>query len=459
MNFDFLFGGQAVKWIVGYVLGFGFISLEALGATQSLGIWKGTIGKQQVMVSLALVQDDREEYPYFRATYYYNRYRTEITLSESPELEAKRYKIPSSMYEHQKVSLVEQHKGDVGTDVITGRWKLDWTLSEMRNDKKGSLTGIWSNPQRTRHLPIQLNKVITETQEECDDLCHLKPYLDPLLQAEKEDIQQETYSTKIIETNKYLKHLKGDRFQQISISRGSFSDRGIYTVQLMEKGQAIEAINKRLMEEFKSDAQSLWQCSPINPDYGIGDTVDKADQREDYYRKNNPSSHSEFSVWVSIQSWKNHFITFRRSERNNCGSKEYHPTDWSEYATYETNTGNPIDIFDWFQDKRLDYKEENKQERKLFYWFPEKLRNILVNGLYGKGDYPNTAPISDSLDSKQKFVKYHAYPSESGSGITLGFDDGGHDRTRHFDYADLAPFLTGEGKAALESLTAKCGKR
>jgi len=165
------------------------------------GVWKGSIGGQQVMVCL----DDTES-----SSYYYRRHSDGISLAAKDKTGTR---------------WTETSKGKK-----TGEWKLDLI-------GRNRIAGNWFAPKGKRSAPIALERLNTPSGNE---LCDSNVYNSPRVEA-----------TKIV-TGK-LEHFEGKRFRTISALEVS-------TIEIVEDGSHITDINQALRAKLRNEIVNYFQC-------------------------------------------------------------------------------------------------------------------------------------------------------------------------------------------------------
>ncbi len=165
------------------------------------GVWKGSIGGQQVMVCL----DDPES-----SSYYYRRHSDGISLSAKDKTGTR---------------WTEMSKGKK-----TGEWKLNLT-------GRNRLAGNWFAPKGKRSAPIALERVSTSSGNE---LCDSDAYNGPRVEAAQ------------IVTGK-LEHFEGKRFRTISALEVS-------TIEILEDGPQITAVNQALRAKLRNEIADYFRC-------------------------------------------------------------------------------------------------------------------------------------------------------------------------------------------------------
>jgi len=178
------------------------------------GVWKGSIGGQQVMVCL----DDPES-----SSYYYRRHSDDISLSAKDKTGTR---------------WAETSKGKK-----TGEWKLDLI-------GRNRLAGNWFAPKGKRSAPIALERVNTPSGNE---LCDSDAYNSPRIETAK------------IVTGK-LEHFEGKRFHTISALEVS-------TIEIVEVGPQTTAVNQALRAKLRKEIANYFRCfeSLNTREEGFGD--------------------------------------------------------------------------------------------------------------------------------------------------------------------------------------------
>ena len=166
------------------------------------GLWRGTVGKQQVMVCLD--QDD--------ARYYYLR---------NPGYLALKLETPSG------TRWTESSKGK-----LTGNWQLDGPAG-------GQLSGTWTAPKGGHALPIQLQRIAAT-----DDtlLCSSPVFYAPRVEAQP------------VNPGKPRK-FEGKQYRELSALKGD-----IVGLELLETAPTYAALNRTLKAQFLQEISNHFDC-------------------------------------------------------------------------------------------------------------------------------------------------------------------------------------------------------
>lgn len=359
------------------------------------GVWQGTIGKQGVVVCMNEIGMQSE--------YYYLRYRIPISLKRDG------------------IGFVEGGKElNTSVDFTVARWTFD-------NISPNQIIGYWIDSQTKRKLPISLSPVLQEKQDD-DEVerriqgnCILwSSYINSLLDKERQDIKNEKFQREI-------KKYNGKTYQEIAFSE--LVGRELSTIQLMEKGPVGVELNRKLYNSFKEQLATLYEC-PKDSHY------------EDLF---------EHRYSVTINFWDSDWITLLDGGYTYCNGRGAHPWGTGGINTYDLHTGKSVDLWAWFQGKRLTYEEENHEKRELYYWLPEGLRQLILK--------KNELHSNETGYPKETYVKYDLMLGEQAITFACSVDERWPLVNTDIAYTDLLPFLTNEGKAAVKSIMAENEKK
>jgi len=194
-----------------FLLSFLFISGNLFAETtidpQLKGVWRGTIGKQEVMVCF----DDDE------SSYYYLRYFWGIPIIPSGENEWE---------ERGEASIPENS---------TGHWKL----SSVSNQ---SLEGDWLDPKGERIFPIRLDRVVTRRDPTIACGSHTA-FNAPRVAAQKLTVKE-----------------SNEKYRVLSALEGQIS-----WIELNDNQPNAAKFNKAMREWFQNQVADYYWCSMKSP--------------------------------------------------------------------------------------------------------------------------------------------------------------------------------------------------
>lgn len=201
----------------------------------------------------------------------------------------------------------------------------------------------------------------------------------------------------------------GHRYATLYTDGGKPDIGPFQAIQLLEKGKSAEVINYALKGGFPSDKASLYQC-----------------------RRNALASFGSVgnaSMEQQIVFWNKRLFSVAIDSRDNCGGA--HPNEGSVHRTWDTATGNELDIKYWFG---IAAKEG----------LPAQVKRIVLANAQGSADQS----CADELENHDYF---QVYPSEKGLMFFTGFNFAARacDEEIAVPYGDILKHLAPEARAAL----------
>ena len=342
-----------------------------LSQTESrLGVWRGSLGTQPIMLCL-------QRSPVVGSSYYYLRHRATIALRNEDMVAARWYE---------------------GVD--EAKSSGDWQLDVAQGDR---MSGIWSDPEGNRELPIRLTRVPTKGDpgEGCGE-SQAGPQADaynaPRVEAEKLETTSAADGTRTVKAH-------GD---QLSI------------VELPDSVQNAAAFNAAMRAWLREQIVGYFDCASWTTSEG---QVDFNQQRRIELRAGN---------WVVVAESSDLF----------CGGA--HPSGGVVYQTWNLELGKTIEPWSWIRDGKLkcDYSTD------CGYGAPDKLNAIILAKATRNKDGDECA------DAVNENRSYGLRPSSAGLVFATAFAHAiqACDEDIELSLAEVSPFLTVQGKAELKSL-------
>lgn len=205
-------------------------------------------------------------------------------------------------------------------------------------------------------------------------------------------------------------------------------DRSVSTIQLIGEDAGVTALNQKLYAGFKEQLATLRDC-PDDSHY------------EDLF---------EHQYSVEINFWSTAWITIRQGGYTYCNGRGAHPWSTESISTYDLRKGEPVDLWSWFQGKRMGSEAENREEKEMYYWLPEQLRKMIL-----EGDYPHE---DDSRCMKNRSLSYDLMLGHQGITFVCKYENVFNDGVE-IPYPELLPSLTDEGKASVKSIMAESARQ
>ncbi|MDP1772811.1 MAG: hypothetical protein Q8L15_11050 [Methylobacter sp.] len=210
--------------------------------SQLRGVWKGSLGKQDIMVCF-----DNEE----SGEYYYLHYLSPLQLAKKKG---------------------EPQWEETGK-TVTGIW------SQLKTENN-ELTGQWQKPGDPKTVPIRLSRVVQTTQKETE----AEGYLEPACESD-------AYVTKLKEVQQKVISGKPENYHGIPYRRlgaNLFSTDRVESIEILDGSKPTLAINKLLRDAFQNNINGYFECKGINRFYSFASSVDIV-----FIDKN----------WLSIREW------------------------------------------------------------------------------------------------------------------------------------------------------------
>lgn len=370
------------------------LTTSAIGSAKEnpeKGIWTGTIGNSKVMACLK--RSDNPEDPN-ESAYFYLRYAKPIPLIPHPG---------------KKTSWMENDiKNPSGI----------WTISIQNNQ----ITGNWSNPAKTRTLPILLDRFITISSLQnllCNqDLSVFNPAIYPQLLSEKVTFGPE-------------KTFNGKHYRVLS----AFND-AVESIELIEENEIIAGLNTRLANELKVSMSSYYGCPTMG---------------EQTSGKRGKNEKPDFNSSIAPVFWNAQWISFVTTTSGYCGSA--HPFSDTSYSNWNLSTGQEVNLWTWIKNSK---KKDGYPEFDSFYLnysAPEPLNKIITKRAIKQrvAHYPKGINEKDDcLETIKNNNEYQIRLGKSGMIFSQGFPQAALACVDDIEipYSQLMPFLTKYGKEA-----------
>ena len=331
---------------------FGVSGLEA-----RLGVWRGSIGKQRIMLCLRR--------PPYASTYYYLRHKFGIALSDT------------------------SGNGSVWSEEAADRPGARWKLQLPEGDR---LEGEWSDADGKASLPISLTRV--SPAGDGDPGCAIEgadrtAFNAPRVAAEKLTIEESSDQRRILVLN------------------GS-----IAVVELLEKQPNAAPFNQAMRNWLRDQIAEYYECA---------------------LQRQTVSFNKERSITFRAGPW----LVVEERYDVYCGGA--HPSGGiAEYQTWNLARGKRVNPWAWIRGSSSRYGTTA----------PPKLNAlILAQATRNKDD-------DDCLDAVNANASYLLRPAARGLVFSTSF---AHviqacNEDIEIPYAALLPFLTQEGRQAVESL-------
>ncbi len=348
---------------------FFLIATSALAAESDWsGVWNGTLGNQKITVCI-----NPSEYGAYYGSYYYAHVLEPIHLGRD--------------------SKVAEWKETVAGKE-TGSWRLDSVVGD-------TLNGQWRKPGGAASLPVHLTRVRNDLTAGKDKVpaCGSDAFnaaLEPPLKVKEGKVES----------------FKGKRFRELSIEIRNQSF-GIGTIELLEEGPHIAALNKGLRAEI--DDGELYGCRRLTlSQFGDG---------------------GEYNVSMAIRLWTKRWFTVAVNVNAYCGGA--YPSHHTEYRVWNLATGKRVDPSTWI-------KGQGRET-------PEALKKIQIAASSASIGCDNTPSIDEGLYLQTLEADGFVFP------VILPHVVQNCEENIVIPYGKMLPFLTDEGKAEAKMLMEETG--
>lgn len=348
------------------------------------GVWTGTIGDGKVMA--CFMRDDDPAHTN-QSAYFYLRYSKPISLIPDP---------------NNKNSWFE---GDIKNS--TGVWSIS-----VLHDR---ITGNWSNPTKTKSLPIQLTRFKSISSNH-SSISSCSPELGVFNPA----VYPQVLSQKIAYSGE--KNLNGRRYRVSSALEGA-----VKSVELIGESETIGLLNVLLANELRAGMLGYYGC----PTIGERDS-----------RKIGQTEKPDYQFSIEPLFWNEQWISFVTRSSGYCGGA--HPFSDYSYSTWNLTTGKELNPWEWIKNSKVS----------------ESLNRIITKkaikqrlALYRKV----ASEESGCLDAIQVNSQYQIRLGKTGFVFTQVFPHVAQACTDDIEitYGELMPFLTKKGKAVVEAIQEK----
>lgn len=303
------------------------------------------------------------------------------------------------------------HEGT--TTAPTGNWRIETNQDTVR--------GTWWSPTGTR-LPIVLRRFQTLYWTDSALICPLQS-----------DDRTMSPLTKALRVNHgKARQVGGQRFHILSTLDGAVS-----SLALTGRGGGIARLNARLENELWGNVLSYLNCPALEdgkPDYEAH--IDLA------YRN---------KTWVSFIAWQAGY----------CGGA--YPFHGFTFSTWRVDTGDEVNLWTWIRDSRKPDADPDFDHFSINYTAPPRLNTLVTEKAVKQrlalnfGDAMNP---DDCVDALRENNGYQIRLSTHGFVFNPSFPHVAQacDEDIEIPYAQLMPFLTAEGKAAVSALMKRTPK-
>lgn len=353
------------------------------------GAWTGRIGDSKVMTCFMSSDDPRTN----SSKYFYLRHFKHIRLTPD---------------QSRKNTWLEGNPNSP-----TGIWTIDV--------QPNRITGTWANPQKTRTLPIVLDRFKSIMSSYVTDC----PY-----EAFDSNAQPQTYPEKITASKE--KTLNGRRYRVLSTLDGA-----VASAELIGEGQTIATLNTQLMNELRIGVWAYQSCPTA------------AELRGEKRGNGKP----EYSTSTEPIFWNAQWISFVSRNSSDCGGA--HPFSGTSYSTRSFLSGNEINLWDWIRNSKKE--DANPQYDSFFFNYsaPAPLNKIIIRKFIKQRLALNSKEAGEEngcQDAIRTNSKYEIHLGRKGLVFSPSFphvtkaceDD------VEIPYNELVPFLTKSGRDAVQ---------
>jgi hypothetical protein len=370
-----------------------FTSDAKSGAAEN-GIWTGNIGDNKVMACLLRGDANLTN----KSAYFYLRHAKAIDLIPAPGNKA--------------VWLEGSVKNSTGI----------WT-TEVQGDR---ISGTWSNPAKSKSLPILLNRlrsISSSPPTNCDPEQDLfDPVRYPQILAEKLTTGAE-------------KSLNGRRYRLVSALDGA-----VKSVELLAEGETIAALNTLLLNELRAGISAYYGC-PVNG------------QR--YEGKKTKNQKPDYDSSIEPVFWNRQWLSLVARNSGDCGGA--YPFSGYSYSTWDLSNGKELNLWSWIEhSKKPDHTPEYENEY-FSYAAPERLNKIITKKAIRQRLKFNPKEASEEnncLGVIKLNSEYKIRLGKTGLVFTQAFPHVVQACTDDIEisYAELQAFLSKKAKAAVTAI-------
>lgn len=362
-------------------------------ASPENGIWTGTIGNSKVVACFMRGNGPASA---ILSEYFYLRYSKMIPLIPAPDSNA--------------LWLEGDGKNP------SGIWKIN-----VQHDR---ITGNWSNLEKTKSLPILLDRFKSISSDHSSDCNPEYSVFNPIVFSEKITLGEE-------------KNLNGRRFRVLT------SNTTVSSVELIGKGEAINVLNTLLANEFRVGLSGYYSC-PTSGERLSG--------------KRGKEETPDYDFSIEPVFWNDQWISFVSNTSGDCGGA--YPFYSYSYSTWDLRTGTAVNLWTWIKNSK-DTDTEPEYDNYYFYnSAPEELNKIITQKAIKQRLAFNPEEASEEnncLDVIQLNSGYQIRLGKSGFIFTQNFPHLAQACTDNIEitYNELMPFLTKDGKKAVMAIQKK----
>jgi hypothetical protein len=367
-------------------------TLAADKAPPENGTWTGTIGNNNVMA--CFMRDGSTQTK--QAEYFYLRYSKPIALVPDPG--------------NQTLWFEDNIKDPTGI----------WTIN-VQDDR---ITGTWSNPAKTKALPISLNRFKTISSDYSSTTCSpefdiFNPVAYPQVLEEKIELSKETPA------------LNGRNYRGLSALGGA-----VKSVKLSGEGKVIAELNTLLLNELRAGISAYYECPTSG---GL------------YSRQKGKNIKPDYMASVEPLFWNKQWISFVATVSGDCGGA--HPFSNFSYSTWDLSTGRELNLWEWIKDSQKTGSASGGDDGYDF----DKLNKIITQKAIKQRlafDPKEADEENNCLDVIRDNNQYDIRLSKTGLIFTQVFPHVVYACTDDIEitYSELMPFLTKKGKKAVMTI-------
>lgn len=356
------------------------------------GVWVGVIGGSEVMA--CFMRDNTPDHAN-QSAYFYLRHSKSISLIPHPA--------KSNVW----------FEGSVMNP--SGIWMI-----KVQGDR---MTGDWSNAAKTKALPISLTRVQSILSDNASSCRAGSGIFDPV-------VYPQVLSEKVASGDE--KTINGRRYRVLSALDGA-----VQSVELLEVGEPIAALNILLENELRANISAYYGCSPND---------------ERYPGKKGRHEKSDYYFSIEPLFWVGRWISFVARTSGYCGGA--YPFSERSYSTWNLSAGREVNLWEWIgNSKKID--GSSKYDRYYFnYSAPEELNEIIIKKAINQRlafNLEEATEENNCLDVIRGNSEYEIRLSATGFIFTQVFPHVVQACTDDLEitYGELMPFLTKKGREAV----------
>jgi len=292
-----------------------------------------------------------------------------------------------------------------------------WTFDVQPN----RISGTWTNPQKTRTLPIVLDRfksIMSSYVTGCPD------------EVFGSNALPQTHPEKI--TSSKEKTLNGRRYRVLSALGGA-----VTSAELIGEGQTIATLNTQLMNELRIGVWAYQSC----PTAGELRGEKRKNEKPDY----NTSTEPVF--------WNAQWISFVSINSSDCGGA--HPFSSTSYSTRSLLSGNEINLWNWIRNSKKEDASPQYDSFFFNYSAPAALNKIITRKFIKQRLALNLKEAHEEngcLDTIRTNSEYKIHLGRKGLVFSPSFPDftKACEDDIEIPYGELMPFLTKSGRDAVQ---------